>query len=141
MGIPAPILMFLVNFGIAYLIMANVMLFSLSQYYNHLNKVYMSLFMASLMGLAEQLIMPGPVESNITLIFVGLALGSLILIRKQVLIGDKQFLKSMVEHHSAAIFMAEGIVAKGGFGKVKSLASKIISEQTKEIEQMKSYLE
>jgi uncharacterized protein (DUF305 family) len=58
------------------------------------------------------------------------------LIRTQAAVGDKQFLKSMIPHHAAAVLMVEK--AELTDPEIKELANKIITSQKAEIEQMKA---
>ena len=57
-------------------------------------------------------------------------------IRNQTTVGDKQFLKSMIPHHAAAILMVKE--AKITDPEIKKLADDIISSQQKEIDFMKA---
>ena len=61
-----------------------------------------------------------------------------VLIREQGGIGDRQFLRSMIPHHSRAILMCEraGIQDR----EIKDLCSTIIKGQADEIQQMKDKL-
>lgn len=59
-------------------------------------------------------------------------------IRYQAAVGDKQFLKSMIPHHAAAILMAGKANIKDP--EIKKLTEDIISSQQAEIEQMKAKL-
>ena len=59
-------------------------------------------------------------------------------IRQQAAISDKQFLKSMIPHHSGAILMCEK--ASITDPEIKQLCREIISSQQREIDQMKTKL-
>ncbi len=59
-------------------------------------------------------------------------------IREQAGVGDKQFLKSMIPHHAAAILM--GKEAAVNDPEIKELIKNIITSQQLEIEQMKAKL-
>ena len=61
-----------------------------------------------------------------------------VLIRQQVGISDKQFLRSMIPHHAGAILMCEN--AKLQDPDVKKLCDGIISGQQAEIGQMRAKL-
>lgn len=52
---------------------------------------------------------------------------------------DKAFLSSMIEHHQGAIDMAKKVNANAKHDELKSMADEIISAQTSEIEQMKTW--
>jgi uncharacterized protein (DUF305 family) len=53
---------------------------------------------------------------------------------------DKDFVAMMIPHHQSAIEMAEIYLQHGRNAKLKSMASKNISDQKKEIDQMESWL-
>lgn len=59
-------------------------------------------------------------------------------IREQAGVGEKQFLKSMIPHHAAAILM--GKEAAVNDPEIKELIKNIITSQQLEIEQMKAKL-
>jgi hypothetical protein len=59
-------------------------------------------------------------------------------IRQQTLIGDNQFLKSMIPHHAGAILMCDQAALQDG--EITKLCKEIISGQQKEIDQMKAVL-
>lgn len=52
---------------------------------------------------------------------------------------DKMFLAHMIEHHEGAVSMAELVDGRSDRAELKQLAGGIIKDQTKEIEQMKSW--
>ncbi|MGI8481447.1 MAG: DUF305 domain-containing protein [Chthoniobacterales bacterium] len=52
---------------------------------------------------------------------------------------DKMFLAMMSEHHKGAVAMSKLVAARSDHADLKQLASKIIKDQTKEIEQMKGW--
>lgn len=52
---------------------------------------------------------------------------------------DKAFISSMIEHHQAAINMANLSSSRAKHDEIKSLSNDIISAQTKEINQMKTW--
>ena len=59
-------------------------------------------------------------------------------IRNQTGVSDKQFLKSMIPHHAAALLMAKEADIKDP--EIKTLMNNIISSQQKEIDFMKAKL-
>jgi uncharacterized protein (DUF305 family) len=59
-------------------------------------------------------------------------------IRYQVGIGDEQFAKSMIPHHSGAILMCEG--AKLEDAELRQLCTQIAAGQQAEIDQMRAIL-
>ncbi|GGG18403.1 DUF305 domain-containing protein [Pontibacter virosus] len=60
------------------------------------------------------------------------------MLRKQALVDDKQFLKSMIPHHSSAILVSQEANIKDP--EVKRLTEQIIESQEKEIAEMKAIL-
>nr|MBA3986535.1 DUF305 domain-containing protein [Flavobacteriales bacterium] len=60
------------------------------------------------------------------------------LLRTQAFIGDKNYMKGMIPHHSIAILTSERATITDP--EVKQLAREIIETQIKEIEQMKRIL-
>ena len=52
---------------------------------------------------------------------------------------DKMFLAMMSEHHKGAVAMSKLVADRTDRAELKELASKIIKDQTKEIEQMKNW--
>ena len=64
---------------------------------------------------------------------------SLLFTRQQTFIGDRQFLKSMIPHHSGAVLMCEK--AKIQDAEIRTLCDGIIKGQKSEIDQMKRILE
>jgi uncharacterized protein (DUF305 family) len=63
---------------------------------------------------------------------------SLFGIRDQVLVGDRQFVKSMIPHHSGAILMCEKATLSDP--EIQQLCGQIIQSQKEEVDQMKSIL-
>jgi hypothetical protein len=138
------IYMFLVSFVIGYFTMS-IMLYSKSDFTWNLNKFYSALLMGWLMALAE-LFMHMDMMKSVDFIIILILLTScsiytVYLIREQDYIDEKQFLKSMIEHHSMAITMSEKILGKPELSKETiSLAHQIKKSQLKEIELMKNLL-
>lgn len=66
-------------------------------------------------------------------------LGAFLLGRAQVLVGDRQFLRSMIPHHSSAIVMCERSSVRDP--EIVELCGQIVEAQEREIAQMKRILE
>lgn len=105
-------------------------------------------YMAGLMTAPMLIIEIGLMESmyrkkrlNTILLITGiLALaGFMFMIRTQALIGDRQFLKSMIPHHAGAILMCQRASIEDP--EIKELCRTIIINQQAEIDQMKKILE
>ena len=72
-------------------------------------------------------------------LFVAIFVLSLVGIRQQSLVGDDQFLRSMIPHHSGAILMCEE--AKLTDPEIRQLCGEIIQAQKDEISQMKRIMD
>lgn len=64
--------------------------------------------------------------------------GCFALIRTQTTIGDREFLRSMIPHHSGAILMCANAHLENP--EVKALCREIIASQRREIDRMKVML-
>ena len=128
---------------IAMYILMYAMVNSFANVFNNFNQVYMAALMTSSMVLIEIPLMMGMYKSkklNAIIIAVGLVVlvGSVLLIRKQTAISDRQFLRSMIPHHAGAILMCEQAPIQDD--EIKGLCENIISSQQSEIDQMKAKL-
>jgi uncharacterized protein (DUF305 family) len=127
---------------IMYLVMF-VMIDNLGSFYNNLNMFYMTLMMVApmvvLMILAMRHMFPSK-AANIALLIGAVVIfaGSFALIRTQATIGDRQFLRSMIPHHSGAVLMCGKLHAKDP--EIVALCGEIIKSQRREIDQMKVIL-
>jgi hypothetical protein len=65
---------------------------------------------------------------------------TILLLRKQFLVNDEQYLKRMISHHSTALTTSHFIYKKTKNPEVKKLAYNIIKTQEKEIKIMKSLI-
>lgn len=63
---------------------------------------------------------------------------SLIGMREQLAVGDRQFLRSMIPHHSGAILMCERSALSNP--EIQELCTGIVRSQAEEIAQMKAIL-
>lgn len=111
--------------------------------YNNINQVYMAALMAAPMVIIELLVMRGmyaDAQKNTAIVIVSVAVMALAFsfIRYQTAVGDAQFVRSMIPHHSGAILMCRG--AKIDDGELKRLCGQIIASQQKEIDQMQAIL-
>jgi uncharacterized protein (DUF305 family) len=132
----------LLSLVIMYFVMFT-MIYSLGEFYNNLNMFYMALMMAAPMG-ALMLLMMRSMFTNRSLngilyaLFAAIFVLAYIGVRSQALVGDNQFLRSMIPHHSGAILMCEQASLKDP--EIKSLCGSIIISQKQEIDQMKQLL-
>jgi hypothetical protein len=129
---------------VSYIIMSNVMLYIASLLYNNIVKVYMALLMGALMVLISYGLMLFRMYTKNNLYIFGASIAVTVflifLIRKQILVDDDQFLRSMIEHHSAALLMTDEILKKTNNKDIKNLAENIYNSQTKEISLMQKLL-
>ena len=131
---------------IMYLVMF-AMIDTLGEFYNNLNMVYMALMMVSPMAILMLLMMRSMYHNkrlNLLLHagFAGLFLLAFAGIRAQAAIGDVQFLRSMIPHHSGAILMCRE--ASLDDPEIRELCFKpngIVQSQRQEIEQMRRILQ
>ena len=132
----------LVSLVVMYFVMFT-MIYSLGEFFNNLNMFYMAVMMAAPMGIL-MLLMMGEMYADKrlnTIIYAGCALLFILAfagMRTQALVGDRQFLRSMIPHHSGAILMCGQASIKDP--ELKSLCGNIITSQKQEIDQMKAML-
>jgi len=112
-------------------------------FYFNINKVYMALMMVSLMNIVMLAFMHKMYTSkklNIILysVFALVFILSFSFARTQAFVGDEQFLRSMIPHHSSAILMCEQ--ADITDPEIAELCDQIVKAQQEEIELMKQLL-
>ena len=110
----------------------------------NVNQFYMAGLMTMPMIIIELIVMRMMYKNrklNIVIVATsGLALILFFLfIRLQTAVGDRQFLKSMIPHHAAALLMAKE--ADITDPEIQELCRQIITSQQAEIDQMKAKLE
>jgi hypothetical protein len=139
-------LMFALNMILSTIIMYLVMfemIWSTGEFVQNINFLYMALTMAMPMGIL-MLLMMGSMYANkrLNLILYAvmgvLFVGSFAAVRGQWLVGDRQFLRSMIPHHSGAILMCERSAIADP--EIRSLCGGIVRSQAEEIAQMKALL-
>lgn len=125
------------------LIVMYVVMFSMidgiHDFHNNLNMLYMAVTMWAPMGIFMLATMPGmfPKKSLNTVlyaVFIVLTIASFAATRTQTLIDDRQFIDSMVPHHSGAILMCREAELRDA--ELLKLCRDIIEAQRSEIEQM-----
>ena len=109
----------------------------------NINQLYMAALMTAAMVIIELAVMGGmysnkKVNVGVMVISILVLAGSYFGIREQAAVSDKEFLKSMIPHHAAAVLMVEK--APSTDPEIKDLQTKIIETQQIEIEQMKAKL-
>jgi len=140
---PKLIVMVILSFICMYILMYS-MVNSFANIYNNLNQFYMACLMTAPMIIIEMVLMSHMYKNKKANTFIILISSAVLLfcfffIRNQTAISDKQFLKSMIPHHAAAILMVNETELKDP--EIQKLAEDIISAQQKEIEFMKAKLE
>lgn len=127
---------------IMYLVMF-AMIDTVGDFYNNLNMAYMTLMMVAPMG-ALMLLMMGSMYANKRLnlilyaVFAGLFILGTVGTRAQAGIGNVQFLRSMIPHHSGAILMCRK--AQLSDPEIIALCGQIQRSQREEIDQMNRIL-
>lgn len=123
---------------VMYLVMF-AMIDGFGHFYNNLNMFYMTLMMVAPMG-ALMLLMKSRMYGNVGLnlalyvAFAGLFILGTVGTRLQAGIGNEQFLRSMIPHHSGAILMCRE--ARITDPEIAALCRSIETSQREEIDQM-----
>jgi uncharacterized protein (DUF305 family) len=131
-----------VDFAIMYLVMYT-MIATLDHFHFNLNNVYMTLMMVAPMAAVMLVAMRSMFPSRRTNIMILLGAATVFAasfagMRTQAAVGDAEFLRSMIPHHSGAILMCEQ--AKLVDPELIALCRDIVQGQSKEIAQMKAIL-
>lgn len=132
--------MFVLHFIAMYILMYAMVNSLTADVYNSLNQVYMAALMTASMGLIELALM-GSIHRDKKRNFATVALGVITLvcsftfIRQQIGISDKQFIRSMIPHHSGAILMCQKSAIQDA--ELQQLCNNIVASQQQEIDQMK----
>ena len=141
-----PYLALLVSLGISFIVMYFIMYSMadrLSHVYFNLSNVYMTGLMAGSMLPVMLWTMRGMFKNrkmNLTLWIASALVLTLfwVLLRNEAGVGDRQFMRAMIPHHSAAIQMVRESSLSDP--RVRNLAQEIISSQEREIAEMKALL-
>ncbi|GAB3179558.1 DUF305 domain-containing protein [Telluribacter humicola] len=131
---------------ISFIIMYSVMFLNvdrLDHIYLNMNRLYMALLMITPMALLMLAFMGDmyknrKVNTAIVITSIAVFVAVLALLRNQSSVGDVQYIKSMIPHHSSAILTSQEAALKDP--ELIKLADEIIKAQEKEIAQMKSML-
>lgn len=119
------------------------MIDSADELYNNINNVYMTLMMVSVMAVLMLIMMKSMFADNRLnlVLYIGFALlfaAGFAGMRTQALVGDRQFLRAMIPHHSGAVLMCQRATIRDP--EIIALCSGIIASQKQEIAQMKGIL-
>lgn len=141
---PHPYRGFALMLLISFFVMYAVMFLNVDQFdhiYLSLTRTYMSLLMVSAMALVMLGLMrhmyPDK-RTNVLIVGGSLFVFALILtlLRTQTPVGDVQYMKAMIPHHSSAIMVSSAANLQDP--EVKKLAEGIIQSQEREIAEMKA---
>jgi uncharacterized protein (DUF305 family) len=135
-------LMIVLSFISMYILMY-AMVDKASSIHPSLNQAYMAALMTAPMVVIELLLMTMMYTRKswniaILALSVVVGLGAFVAIRQQFLIGDREFLRSMIPHHSGAILMCGKAPIRDP--ELKALCGSIIQGQQAEIDQMNAML-
>lgn len=135
--------MMLISFFIMYLVMF-LNMDKLGHYHTSLTRIYMALLMVAPMAIVMMTMM-GKMYPDKKM-NTGIIIGSVVLfavilaaLRTQTPIGDVQYMKAMIPHHSSAIMVSKHASIKDP--EVKKLSEQIILSQEKEIAEMEAMLD
>lgn len=131
-----------VDFVVMFLVMYT-MIASFDHFYLNVNNLYMTLMMVGPMTVIMLVAMRAMYPSRRLNLAIGAGalvvfIAGFIGMRTQALVNDKQFLRSMIPHHSGAILMCEQ--APISDPEIKLLCNDIIKAQKREIGQMEAIL-
>ena len=137
----------MISLLMSFVIMYIVMFLNVSEgnhIYLSLSRTYMALLMVSPMAIVMLLVMGKmyPDKKRNTIIIITsliIFIVSLAALRTQTPVGDVQYMKAMIPHHSSAIMTSEN--ARLQDPEVKKLAEEIIKAQEEEISKMESIIE
>lgn len=132
----------LINAVIMYLVMYT-MIDGLADFYNNINQVYMVLMMAAPMVIIMLVDMKSMFANKRLNLALHIGAAALLILgfvgmRTQAAVGNTQFLRAMIPHHSGAILMCRE--ARITDPEIQKLCETIIRSQLEEIDQMKTIL-
>ena len=138
---------FIVMMVVSYIIMYIIMflnIIEIQHYHTNISRIYMTLLMISAMAMV-MILMMGKMypdkKINMGIITVSVVVfgATLFALRGQTPIGDVQYMKAVIPHHSSAILTSERANIQDP--EVKKLAEEIIKAQRKEIAEMEAMIE
>lgn len=138
----SPYLMLGINMALSLIVMYVVMfsmIDGIRDFRNNLNMLYMAVTMWAPMGVLMLATMPGMyprkhLNTVLHLVFISLTIASFAATRAQAFVDDREFVDSMVPHHSGAILMCREAELRDA--ELLKLCGEIIQAQRSEIEQM-----
>jgi uncharacterized protein (DUF305 family) len=132
-----------IDFVLMYLVMYT-MIATLAHFRLNVNNVYMTLMMVAPMAIVMLVSMRSMFPSRRVSVAIGIGAAlvfaaSFAAMRTQAGIGNAEFLRSMIPHHSGAILMCRE--ASITDPEIIALCNQIIASQQREIEQMRAILD
>jgi uncharacterized protein (DUF305 family) len=129
--------------GVAMYLVMFTMIDALRSFHNNLNMAYMAVMMVAPMAVLMVLMMPAMyprrwANAGIVAACLGLFALAFAFMRLQTGIGDDQFLRSMIPHHSGAILMCREADLRDA--EIRALCASIMKSQRAEIDQMEAIL-
>ena len=121
----------------------NMLAYRFKDLYFSLTLFYGGLLMASNMIWSHEIVhylSMGMFDKKLFLFGIILSVIIVIIMRKQILVNDKQWLRRMIPHHSTALTTSNQIMKKTKDKKIKKLAHEIIETQEREIKLMKDMI-
>lgn len=122
----------------------NILAYRFDDLYISLTLFYGGLLMAANMMWSHELVhYMTSGHFNVWMVLVGIALSvgiAIFLLRSQLYVDDRQWLKRMISHHSTALTTSTIIEKRTKDPRIKKLAKEIIDTQEKEIALMKQIL-
>jgi uncharacterized protein (DUF305 family) len=135
--------MMIISFIIMYVVMF-LNMDSVGHYHTSITRMYMAILMVAPMAIVMMTMM-GKMYANKKM-NAGIVVGAIILfavtltaLRSQTPVGDVQYMKAMIPHHSSAIMTSKHAAIKDP--EVRKLADSIIASQEREIKQMEAILQ
>lgn len=131
-----------IDFVVMYLVMYT-MIATLDHFHFNLNTVYMTLMMVAPMTIVMLVAMRSMYPSRRANLAIGIAALAVFALsfagmRTQAAVGNKEFVRSMIPHHSGAILMCERSSIDDP--ELIALCERIVKSQAAEIEQMEAIL-
>lgn len=119
------------------------MIDTVDHFYPNINRAYMSLMMVAPMAIVMLFVMRGmyqnaKINTMLYALFAGVFIVSFALARTQTPVGNEQFLRSMIPHHSSAILMCQQSAISDR--EIIELCGEVVKTQKEEIAQMKAIL-
>ena len=136
------LLMMVISFIIMYIVMF-LNIDNISHYHTSTTRIYMALLMVAPMAIVMMLMMGrmyARKKMNTAIIIAGIVVFILALtgLRTQTPVGDVEYMKAMIPHHSSAIMVSKHANLKDP--DVKRLSEQIIRSQEREIAEMEAMI-